>query len=173
MADVSFNTVSGQTISRESLVAFLNVGTAEEPVWSPIGKRVEESSAEYDWDTETTRDILGNTFGHMKKPIVSQTFDPWDLDGGDAAQLKLWNLAVKDHDAQALANLDMLIAHFYAGTNTTPFAERYESCMVEVSELGGEGGGEIAMPITVTYGGTRTLGKVSRTGASVTFTPDD
>ena len=48
MADVTFNTVSGQTISRESLVAFLNVGTAEEPVWSPIGKRVEESSAEYD-----------------------------------------------------------------------------------------------------------------------------
>ncbi len=175
MEDLTFNTTSGQTIARESMICYLNTGTAQANVWSPIGKRVEDSSAEYDWDTETLRDILGNTYGHMKKPIVSQTFDPWDLDGGDAAQLKLWNLAVKEHDVQALANLDMLIVHFYAGTNAAPFAERYESCMVEVSELGGEGGGEIAMPITVTYGGNRTIGTATRNAETgvVTFIPEE
>ena len=119
------------------------------------------------------RDILGNTYGIMKKPKITQTFDPWDLDGGDEAQLKVWNLAVNRQDPQALSNQDMLIVHFYAGDVSAPFAERYASCMIEVTGLGGEGGGNIGMPITVTFGGTRTLGTATKdasTGA-ITFTP--
>lgn len=170
MADeLTFNTPAGQTIARELLIAYLNTGTASEPVWSAVGKRVEDSDTEYDWDSETKRDILGSTYGRLKKPTITQTFDPCELDAGDAAQVKLWNLAVKDQDAQALANQDMLIVHFYAGSN---FAERYESCMIEITSLGGEGGGEIQMPINVTYGGTRTTGTATRAAnGTVTFTP--
>lgn len=170
MADLTFNTDAGKTIARELLIAYLNTGTAETPVWSAIGKRVEDSDTEYDWDTETKRDILGATYGRMKKPTITQSFDPCELDAGDAAQVKLWNLAVKDQDAQALAAQDMLIVHFYAGSN---FAERYASCMIEITGLGGEGGGDIGMPINVTYGGTRTLGTVTKSSAGViTFTAD-
>lgn len=170
MADLTFNTEAGKTIARELLIAYLNTGDAENPVWSPVGKRVEDSETEYDWSTETKRDILGATYGRMKKPVITQTFDPCELDGGDAAQVKLWNIAVKDQDAQALANQDMLIVHFYAGQN---FAERYESCMVEITGLGGEGGGDITMPITVTYGGTRTVGTATKSASGdVTFTAD-
>lgn len=169
MADLTFNTPAGQTIARELLIAYLNTGTSSTPIWSAIGKRVEDSDAEYDWDTETKRDILGAIRNRMKKPTVTQSFDPCELDSGDAAQVKLWNMAVKDQDAQALANLDMLIVHFYAGQN---FAERYDSCMVEVSSLGGEGGGDIGMPINVTYGGERTLGTAAKAAdGTVTFTP--
>ena len=170
MADLTFNTDAGKTIARELLIAYLNTGTAETPVWSAIGKRVEDSDTEYDWDTETKRDILGATYGRMKKPTITQSFDPCELDAGDAAKVKLWNLAVKDQDAQALAAQDMLIVHFYAGSN---FAERYASCMIEITGLGGEGGGDITMPINVTYGGTRTLGTVTKSSAGVvTFTAD-
>ena len=171
--DLTFNTPVGQTIARELLIAYLNTGTEASPVWSPLGKRVEESSTEWDWESDTVRDILGATYGTLKKPKISQTFEPCDLDGADAAQLKLWNLAVKDQDAQALANLDMLLVHFYAGESATPFAERYASCMVEVTGLGGEGGGNIGMPMTVTFCGTRTVGTATKdasTGA-ITFTP--
>ena len=170
MADLNFVTDAGKTIARELLIAYLNTGTTATPVWSAIGKRVEDSDTEYDWDTETVRDILGATYGRMRKPTVTQTFDPCQLDAGDAAQLKLWNLAVKDQDAQALANMDMLIVHFYAGTN---FAERYPSCMVEITGLGGEGGGDIEMPINVTYGGTRATGTVTKAAdGTITFTAD-
>ena len=172
MADLTFNTEEGKTIARELLIAYLNTGTYASPIWSPVGKRVEDSDTEYDWDSETTRDILGATYGRLKKPTITQSFDPGDLDGGDAAQVKLWNLGVKDQDAQALANQDMLIVHFYAGETATPFAERYPSCMVEITGLGGEGGGEIQMPINVTYGGTRTVGTASKDSSGVvTFTP--
>ena len=173
MADLTFNTTAGQTIDRELLVVYLNTGTSQSPVWSPLGKRVEDSSVSFDFDSETIRDILGNTYGSMKKPIMSAEFDPWPFDGGDAALVKLWNLAVKDHDVVALAALDMLIAHYYAGTAGSAFAERYDSCMVDVSEIGGEGGGEITGGFTVTYGGTRTVGTVGKnsTTGAVEFTP--
>ena len=172
MADLTFNTKSGQTIGRELMICYLNTGTSAAPVWSAIGKRVEDSSTEIDWDTETIRDILGSIYSTMKKPTVKQTFEPCPLDAGDVAQVKLWNIAVKDQDAQALAAQDMLLVHFYAGTASSPFAERYAACMVEITGLGGEGGGNIGMPITVTFGGTRTTGTASRDAQTgvVTFT---
>ena len=163
----NFTTAAGQTIARELLLAFLNTGTTEAPVWSIVGKRVEESSAEYDWSEESKQDIIGQTHGSMKKPVITQTFDPCELDAGDVAQKKIWDLAIVEQNAQALCNMDMLIVHSYAG-----FAERYESCMVKPSSLGGPGGGSIEMPIDVTYGGKRTIGSATKgEDGSVTFTP--
>lgn len=110
----------------------------------------------------------------MKKPIITQSFDPSELDAGDAAITKIWNLAIKEQNAAALANQDMLIVHLYAGTaKTAAFAERYSSCMVKPSSLGGEGGGSVGMPYDVTMGGTRTTGTAPVSGAKVTFTPDE
>nr|DAG04946.1 MAG TPA: hypothetical protein [Siphoviridae sp. ctClL93] len=167
MAEYTWTTTAGQTVARELLLAYLNTGTSSAPVWSVIGKRVEDSSEEYDWSTESKKDILGDTYGTMKKPVITQSFEPCELDSGDAAQQKIWNLAVVQQDAMALAAMDMLIVHTYAG-----FAERYEACMVEVTGLGGEGGGSVGMPITVTYGGTRTIGTATKgTGGAIEFTP--
>lgn len=172
MADYEFNTTEGQTIDRALLIAYLNTGTSSAPAWSPIGKRVEDSSQEFDWSEETKQDILGSTYTTMKKPVITQTFDPCELDAGDEAQKKIWNLAIVQQDNNALTNMDMLIVHLYAGTaNTAVFAERYESCMIKPTGLGGEGGGSIGMPIDVTYGGKRTIGTASVSDGTVTFTP--
>lgn len=171
MADLEFNTTAGQTVDRELLIAYLNTGTSTEPVWSAIGKRVEDSSMEYDWSKESKQDILGNAFTTMKKPIITQSFDPIPLDAGDAAAVKIWNLSVKDQDAQALANQDMLIGHFYATSGAAIFAERYESCAVDMSSNGGEGGGTLGISTEITYGGTRTTGTITKgTGGKIEFT---
>lgn len=167
MADYNFTTNPGETVARELLVAYLNTGTQQAPVWSPLGKRVEDSSAEYDWGESTSQDILGNAWAKLKKPVITQTFDPSDLDAGDEAQQKIWQLAVVEQNAQALANMDVLIAHLYAG-----FGERYESCMVKPSSLGGEGGGSIGMPLDITYGGKRSIGSVTNTGGTIKFTAE-
>ena len=170
MADLTFNTTAGETIKRELLIAYLNTGTTATPTWSAIGKRVEDSSMELDWGEESKQDILGSTYTTMKKPTITQSFDPVELDAGDTATVKLWNAAIKDQDYAALCNMDMLIVHFYAGTQSTPFAERYQACSVRPSSLGGEGGGTIGMPFDVTYGGTRSVGTASVSGGVVTFT---
>lgn len=170
MAEVTFNTTPGETVARELLIAYLNTGSADAPVWSPIGKRVEDSSIEFDWSTETKNDILGDTYTVGKKATKTQTFDPCELDGGDAAQLKIWNLAIKENNVNALLNQDMLIVHFYATGN---FAERYSACAVLPTGLGGEGGGSVGMPIDVTYGGTRTIGTATKgEDGAVTFAPE-
>ena len=173
MADLEFNTTPGQTVGREMLIAYLNTGESGTPTWAPIGKRVEDSSIEFDWQTETKVDIFGDTYPTGKKATKTQTFDPGELDGADKAQQKIWNLAIKENNVNALLNQDMLIVHLYAGTaNTAVFAERYSACSVLPTGLGGEGGGSIGMPIEVTYGGTRTTGTASISGATVTFKAD-
>lgn len=172
MPTSTFNTDAGQTIARELMILYLNTGTSASPEWSPLGKRVEDSSIELDWSDENIQDILGNTYATLKKPVLTQSFDPYRLDEGDTAITKIWKLAVQDQDAQALCNLDLLIVHFYAGTTSTPFAERYPSSMVKPNSLGGEGGGDLEMPIDVTFGGQREVGTASKnaeTGA-ITFT---
>lgn len=170
MADMTFNTTENQTIGRALLILYLNTGTTSAPVWSPVGKRVEDSSMELDWQRESKKDILDNTYSTMKDPIITQSFDPWELSNGDNAQLAIWNKAIREHDAQALCSMDMLVAHLYAGTSDAAFAERYDACAVEVTGLGGAGGGNIGMPISVTFGGTRTTGTAKVADGTVTFT---
>lgn len=174
MPDISFNTQSGQTIKRELLVAYLNTSAISTPVWSPLGKRVTDSEQSFDWSEDSSQDILGNNWTTMRKPTITQDFDPYDLDGGDVAAVKIWNLAIKDQDYTALSAQDMLIVHLYAGTaDSAMFAERYEACSIRPSSLGGEGGGNLGMPLSVTYGGKRTTGTAAVSSAGVvTFTPD-
>ena len=173
MAKFTFNTNPGETIARELLIAYLNVGEKDEPEWAPIGKRVEDSSEEMDWSEETIQDIMGSTYTTLRKPTITQTFDPLPLDAEDKVSQKIWQLAIYEQNAQALANMDMLIAHFYtsdSGKTLGSFAERYSACAVRTTGLGGEGGGNIGMPIEVTYGGERSLGSVKREDGVVSFT---
>ncbi|MBC8546116.1 hypothetical protein H8711_04100 [Clostridiaceae bacterium NSJ-31] len=171
MADITFNTAADAAVERELLLLYLNTGTSSAPAWSVIGKRVEDSSIEFDWGDETKTDILGQTYTTMKKPALTQSFEPCELDAGDEAQVKLWNLAIKDQDVAALSNQDMLLVHLYAGTkNTAVFAERYSSCAVKPSGLGGSS--NVGMPIDVIFGGKRTVGTASNANGTVTFTPD-
>lgn len=170
MTASNLNTKAGQTVARELMIAYLNTATYASPSWSALGKRVEDSSMEFDWGDESKQDILGDVHSTMKKPVITQSFDPCNLDSGDSAVSRVWELAVKEQDAQALAAMDILIAHFYAGTESAPFAERYPASMVKPTGLGGEGGGSIEMPVDVTYGGKREIGTVTKgADGSVTF----
>ena len=171
MADMTFNTTPGAVVERKLMILYLNTGTADAPVWSAIGKRVEDSSMEYDWQDESKKDILGDTYSTLQAPIIKQTFDPCELDAGDAAQLKIWNLAVREQNAAALANQDLLVVHTYAGdAENGVFAERYPASMVKPSGLGGSA--NIGMPIDVTFGGKRSIGKAKVEGGAVNFTAD-
>lgn len=168
MADMTFNTTAGEAVARKMLLLALNTGTTSAPVWSVIGKRVEDSSMEYDWGEESKTDILGNTYTTLKPPTITQTFDPCELDAGDAAQVKIWNTAIKDQNVGAMANNDLLVIHLYAGTASAAFAERYPSSMVKPSGLGGSG--NVGMPIDVTFGGAREVGTAAAADGVITFT---
>lgn len=174
MADFEFNTASNQSIERELLIAYLNTGTSSSPTWSAVGKRVSDSSEDYDWSKDSVQDVLGSTYTTMKRPVITQSFDPLPLDAGDPVGVKLWNLAIKEQNATALASQDMLIVHKYVGSSSdTYFAERYDGCAISINSIGGEGGGTLGIGTEITYGGTRTTGTVTKNGNTVTFTADE
>ena len=172
MADLTFNTAANAVVARKLLLLFLNTGTEAAPVWSRIGKRVEDSSMEFDWGKETKKDIFGDIWPTMEEPVITQSFDPCELDSSDDAQVKIWNMAIREHDISAMNNNDMLVVHAYAGTkDTAVFAERYGSCAVTPTGLGGSS--TVGMPIEVTFGGTRTTGTAAVSGKTVTFKADN
>lgn len=171
MDDLKFNTSDGATVARNLLILYLNTGTSSAPVWSMIGKRVEDSSMEYDWGEETKTDILGNTYTSLKAPTITQTFEPCELDAADAAQVKLWNQSIRNHDLSAMTNNDLLVVHAYTGTaDAGAFAERYPSSTLRPSSLGGSS--NIGMPIDVTFGGKRSVGTAKVSNGALDFAPD-
>lgn len=171
MADLEFNTTAGTVVERKLLILYLNTGTTESPVWSPIGKRVEDSSMEYDWGDESKTDIFGNTYTNMKKPVITQTFDPCELDSADVAQKKIWEQSIRNHDTAAMVNNDLLVVHAYTGDPTSgAFAERYPASAVKPSGLGGSS--NIGMPIDVTFGGERQTGVAKKGTSGLEFSAD-
>ena len=164
---LTFNTVPNETVGRKMMILYLNTATSGSPSWSAIGKRVEDSAMEMDWGGETKNDILGSTYTSFNKPIITQTFDPCELDAADPAQVMLWNIAIKDQNYAALANLDLLVVHTYAGTVASPFADRWPASAIAPSSIGGPGGGALGMPLDVTFGGKRTTGTATVDNAGV------
>lgn len=171
----TIKTEAGLTVARELLILYLNTGTSSAPVWSPIGRRVESADMEKNYDANTIRDILGDVYSSLKKPIISQSFDPWPLDSGDAAASKVWSLDTLEQNVQALANQDVLVAHLYTTdgeTTAKSFGERYPNSMIEPTRMGGDGGGDLTQGCNVTFGGTRAVGAVTvGTGGTVSFAP--
>jgi hypothetical protein len=170
--DLTFNVGENKPAKTEALAAFLNVGTKDKPDWAILGIRVTSSSAEMDWQKEEFTDITGKVYASIKTPIINQTFDGWTINGGDRAQQHIWNLGVRNQDTASLQAQDVLRVHFYAGTSTAPFAERFDASTVLISSLGGDSGGNLNMPISVTCGGTRSVGTATSADGVVTFTPD-
>ena len=66
----------------------------------------------------------------------------------------------------------MMIGHFYATSGDAKFAERYDSCAIAVTSIGGDGGGTLNIASEITYGGNRTLGTITKSASGVTFTAD-
>lgn len=177
MATPTFNTKPGQTIAREQLITYINTGEYSNPKWAPLGRRVENSAIELDWDKNTIKDIMGKTYTTGKTPTMTQSFDEMPLDAGDDAAVHIWTLAVYEQNAQALMSQDMLLVHAYTDAKTGEplgsWAERYDSSAVTPSSIGGEGGGFIVMPVDVDFGGTRTRGSAKKgEGGNMQFTPE-
>lgn len=163
----------GVSATRDMMIAYLNTGTADEPVWSAMGTKVTDSSIEYDWSMETITDILGVVHTKAKTAQMTQSFADSEIVAGDAVLNHLVNLAVVQKDASVLVKQDMLIVHTYLKSEDGgTFAERYPASAVIPTAIGGEGGAALVSTIDVTYGGERTIGAATVDGGVVTFAPE-
>lgn len=159
---------NGETAVREHLLLYANTGTDSEPVWSIIGRHVESSDMEYDYSKEDKKDIVGNTYSELKKPIVTQTFDSIPVMGGDPVIEKIYT-NTRNQDISAMTQNDLLVIHRFAGADGAYEAERYKASTILCTRQGGDGGGFLTYGLDVTFGGDHVLGTASIADATVTF----
>ena len=176
MADATqFNLKDGQKAERKLLVTAVNVGDSitkgsGTPEWQIIGVGVEDSSIEYNPDTETKTDILGITETTVNKLETSQTLEPMTVRGGSKLAVKLYN-QIKYNRVSEFAMYEVMQIHAYVGTDGAYEAEVHKNCTITPQSLGGDA--YVDMPIDINYSNDKVHGTVDnyKYGSTITFTP--
>ena len=175
MADATaFNLKYGQKAERKLLVTAVNVGDSissgsDTPEWQIIGVGVEDSSIEYNPDTETKTDILGITETTVNKLETSQTLEPMTVRGGSKLAVKLYN-QIKYNRVSEFAMYEVMQIHAYVGTDGAYEAEVHKNCTITPQSLGGDA--YVDMPIDINYSNDKVHGTVDnyKYGSTITFT---
>ena len=175
MADATvFNLKDGQKAERKLLVTAVNVGDSitkgsGTPEWQIIGVGVEDSSIEYNPDTETKTDILGITETTVNKLETSQTLEPMTVRGGSKLAVKLYN-QIKYNRVSEFAMYEVMQIHAYVGTDGAYEAEVHKNCTITPQSLGGDA--YVDMPIDINYSNDKVHGTVDnyKYGTTITFT---
>ena len=172
-SSTTINLASGQKADRKLLMTFANVGTAGGPdyEWEIMGRGVEDSSIEYNHDTNQTTDILGMSDTDVSPAKPAQELDPNTIRGGNKLSEKLLDIERRKALSE-LGTFDVLVVHCYLGTATTgPFtAEVPKNSTIVPTSLGGSS--YVGMPLTVYLSNDMDLGTVTIAEGVPTFTKD-
>ena len=136
--------------------------------WVRLGKYLEEFNVELNPDTETFKNILGESMFKHNGYEVSSDADPYYAVVGDALFEKLQEFADNRTQDDACKTKSLEV-HMWDGTGTTYTAYQQE-CYVVPTSYGGDTSG-YQIPFTVYYVGERIKGKYD--ALTKTFTPDE
>lgn len=179
MADAqAFNLMDNQKAVRNLLVTAVNVGdsiteSSGTPDWQIVGVGVEDSSIEFNPDTETVTDILGITETTVNKFETSQSLDPMTVRGGSKLAVKLYN-QVKYNRMSEFSMYEVMQIHAYVTQGSSGSevyeAEVHKNCTLTPQSVGGSS--YIDMPITINYSNDKIHGTVDnyKYGTKITFT---
>lgn len=133
-----------------------------------LGKDLEEYNVELNPDTETSKNILGeSTFKHNGYEVSSDA-DPFYADTTSnlfTALQKIVDERLKDDNLKTKA----VEVHLWVGTTTSEYEAYQQDCYVVPTSYGGDTSG-YQIPFTVNYVGERVKGKFNIN--SGTFTAD-
>lgn len=175
---------AGQKVERKYLVTLVGTYTGSAPApktpdyttdweWSPVGFGVEDSSLEYNPDTETVTDIFGITETTVNKLELQQNLEPLTAKQGSAIHSKLIDI-VERNAVSEFAQFPVMIVRAYLndGTDETPkfHAEVHTNCTVTPQSEGGSS--YVDMPININFSNDKTLGTVNsyKYNDTITFT---
>ena len=174
MADV-VNLEKGQRAQRKTLITVAEWKVkegAEEPKQyrEVLGARTEDSSIEFNPDTQTSTDILGITYTDVNKTEPQQDFDPFFLLGGSALGAYLAEAAL-ENNIDAYNNVfDIYIITGFIGTTGKYKCVKHAGCTILPTSIGGDS--YVSMPIEVHYSNNITTGTVNKLADDFEFVPD-
>jgi len=126
------------------------------PSWERLGADLEEYNVDLNPDTETSKNILGeSTFQHNGYEESSDA-DPYYADTDSKLFVKLQDIIdtrAKGDDCKTKA----LEVHLWDGDETAGYVAYQQDCYVVPSSYGGDTSG-YQIPFSVNYVGTRTKG---------------
>lgn len=169
-----FNLAANRRAERKLLITCVEwqelVGTTPTQRREIVGKRITDSSIEYNPDIVTENDILGNTYTDVNKTQPEQSLDPFTILGGS----KLAELLNDIRKRNALAELNQftvyVITAFVGNSSTGYDAEKHENCTITYDRIGGED--NVDFPITIHYSNDLTTGTVDKLTSDFEFTAD-
>lgn len=158
-------------VKRNLMVMYANVGTGEIPSWEALGVKVEDSSIEYNIESEKATDILGTTTTTIKSTQPVQSFDGMSIRKESKLAQKLFDIMYKK-DYPKLQEFEILIAYGFVGAEGSFAAEKHVGCTIDVKSIGGSG--TLDMPIDVNLSNNCTYGTVDKLlpASEVKFTAD-
>lgn len=133
-----------------------------------LGRRTEDSSIEYNADTETTTDVLGINYTDVNKTQPQQDFDPYLILGGSELAAKLNDIR-RRNAIEELSQFTIYIITAYVGSASAYEAEKHVNCTIVYNSLGGDV--NVNMPISIYFSNDITLGTVDKLSDDFTFTP--
>ena len=153
-----FNVGAGVKAPRKLLKHYVNVGTGETQEWELLGAGVEDSAIETNFETETKKDILGNSETSVTGASPSQSFEPFTVRGGSKLAFKLHEIWL-NKEYEKLSKFDMLTVYGYVGSETDGYdADMQSDCTITFGSIGGSA--YVDMPITVNYSDKKERGTV-------------
>ena len=128
---------TGESPLREQIVTYLNTTSSAQPVWSPMGRTVEDSSIDADYSEDSKTDIFGTVWNSAKKPKREQEFSDSNLLAGDAVMNRVLDLCIVQQNMAELQNQDCLVVYlFLQDSSGKAFAERYPNSTVLMTSIG-------------------------------------
>ena len=158
-------------LEREALMHFLDStfnNSESSPSWFLIGKDIEEMSVELNPDTETTKNILGETTVKDNGYEPSMSADPYYANPDDSIYEKLRDIAMnrKKGDSCKTRLLEVIVEN----TSDSSHKAWIEDVIVKPQSYGGDTAG-VAIPFDILFNGNRQEGTVTISSGTPTFTP--
>nr|DAT10826.1 MAG TPA: hypothetical protein [Caudoviricetes sp.] len=156
-------------LAREALMHYINssFGTGS-ATWFLIGKDIDDMSVELNPDTETTKNILGETTVKDNGYEPSMSADPYYANPEDSIYEKLVDIAMNrlKGDKCKTQILEVIIKD----TAETTHQAWVEDVIVKPQSYGGDTSG-VSIPFDVLFDGNRKEGTVTIASGVPTFTP--
>ena len=165
MPDV-FN-LTGEALRKMMIVAVDVSGGGAAPSWEVQGYKTEDTSIEFNPDSTTITDVLGDTYTDVNKFEEQITFEPNTLRMG-AKLAELMHQYWRDGALGKFALFRVLVGFGYLGTEGAWEADVYEQSTIFPNSLGGSS--RVDFPFTINLGGEKTKGTIDQLRTGLTFT---
>lgn len=154
VAGFDYDTAIERDVQRKYLAHYVNIGDGSDE-WEILGYKVEDASIEFNWEEETTTDILGNTYRSITRSQPEITLDGYIVNTKSKFLKKMTDMAIRNAYDE-FSNFEILTVYYWLTKDGKYLAKKESKCTIQPDSIGGEGYVRISPVISLsneaTYG---------------------